>query len=221
VENFGDAPFRARRVDAAIVAAMALVTSDVVEELNRGPSRFPVGVNVLRNDADAAMSIASICGAGFVRINVHTGAMVCDQGIIEGRAYDTLLLRRRLNSHVFILADVLVKHASPLTSAPIEALAEDMVVRGGAAGLIVSGSGTGHPTDPANVDRVRNALPHTPVFIGSGLTMETLEDALIRAQGAIVGTALKGGDAFGRSISSERARAFVEARERWFARKRT
>ena len=37
-------------------------------------------MNVLRNDAAAALSIAAVAGATFIRVNVHTGAVVADQG---------------------------------------------------------------------------------------------------------------------------------------------
>src|SRR5437763_1037242 len=74
----------------------------------------PLGVNVLRNDAAAALSIACACDAQFIRVNVHSGALLTDQGLITGRAAETLRLRKQLGGeHVQIFADVLVKHAVP------------------------------------------------------------------------------------------------------------
>src|SRR5437764_7269076 len=84
-ENFGDRPFHATRVEAITIAAMARVISDVVHAV-----RLPFGVNVLRNDARAALAIAAATGAAFIRVNVHSGAMFTDQGMIEGEAADTL-----------------------------------------------------------------------------------------------------------------------------------
>src|SRR5260221_195002 len=88
VENFGDRPFRKSRVDPETIAAM----TRVITELARSVA-LPFGVNVLRNDASAALAIAAATGAAFIRVNVHTGAVVADQGIIEGEAAETL--RRR------------------------------------------------------------------------------------------------------------------------------
>ena len=51
--------------------------------------------------------------AEFIRVNVLTGIMATDQGLIEGKAYDLLRYRRELGAEVGILADVLVKHARP------------------------------------------------------------------------------------------------------------
>ena len=111
VENFGDAPFFASEVPPHTVAAMARIAAEVVE----AAAGVPVGINVLRNDAQAAMGIAAASGASFVRVNVLSGAMLTDQGLIEGQAAELLRLRRQLEAtEVGIFADVLVKHAYPL-----------------------------------------------------------------------------------------------------------
>ncbi|MBO9352165.1 MAG: BtpA/SgcQ family protein, partial [Thermomicrobium sp.] len=93
VENFGDAPFRKDGVEPHVIALMALVVEEIRESTG-----LPVGVNVLRNDARAALGIAVATGASFIRVNVHVGAMVTDQGIIEGRADETLRYRALLQS---------------------------------------------------------------------------------------------------------------------------
>lgn len=82
VENFHDAPFDQAGVAPATVAAMSLA----VEAVSAVDGIHCVGVNVLRNDAATALGIAAATGARFVRINVHTGAMVTDQGVKIGRA---------------------------------------------------------------------------------------------------------------------------------------
>jgi len=101
VENFGDAPFHPNRVPPITVAAMTDLTRSVKAAID-----LPVGVNVLRNDAEAALSIAAATGARFVRVNIHTGARVTDQGVIEGRAHETMRLREELDADVKVLADL-------------------------------------------------------------------------------------------------------------------
>src|SRR5438552_14116094 len=101
-ENFGDRPFH-KHVNPETIAAMTRVIAEV-------RPRLPFGVNVLRNDARAAIAIAAATGAQFIRINVHVGAMATDQGIIEGEAADTLRLRALIAAEVLIFADYLVKH---------------------------------------------------------------------------------------------------------------
>ena len=165
VENFGDAPFFASAVPAHTVAAMARIAADVVE----AASGVPVGINVLRNDAQAALGIAVASGASFIRVNVLSGAMLTDQGLIEGKAAELLRLRRQLDAaEVGIFADVLVKHAYPLAPQPIAEAVEDCLGRAGADAVIVSGVATGAAPDPKDLDAARSSAGGAPVLIGSG-----------------------------------------------------
>ena len=92
IENFGDVPFQ-KNVDAVTISAMTRIVRSIKEL-----SDLPLGVNVLRNDAKAALAIATATGAQFIRINVHIGAMITDQGLIEGKAAETLRYREMLGS---------------------------------------------------------------------------------------------------------------------------
>lgn len=208
VENFGDAPFRAESVEPETIAAMARVVTEL-----RPLTPLPLGVNVLRNDAAAALAIASICAGpdSFIRVNVHSGAMLTDQGLITGRADRTLRRRRELGVAVAILADVLVKHAVPLGPLTIEDAARDAIERGHADALIVTGVGTGHATDLDDVRRVRAALPDVPILVGSGVNERTIRDTFALADGAIIGTAVKSGGATTNAVDPARVRRLVAA----------
>lgn len=183
VENFGDAPFFPERVEPHTIAAMALAVRAVATQVP-----LPIGVNVLRNDAAAALGIAATAGAKFIRVNVHTGVIATDQGIIEGRAAETLRYRRLLDAPVEIWADVLVKHGVPLGPQTIEEAALDAVERGLADAVIVTGVATGRSADPDDVARVRCVLPETPIYVGSGVNPESIPEFLPVATGVIVGT---------------------------------
>jgi membrane complex biogenesis BtpA family protein len=213
VENFGDAPFFPERVEPHTVAALALL----VREVRALAGGRPVGVNVLRNDARAAVGIAAAAGARFVRVNVHTGAMVTDQGVLEGKAHETLRYRKLLGADVAIFADVLVKHAAPLAPVEIEIAARDAFRRGGADALIVTGPETGAAADADRIARVREAVPEAPVLAGSGVTAENVAALVVSAHGAIVGTWVKESGAIERPVDAARARALVAARDRALA----
>jgi uncharacterized protein len=179
VENYGDKPFTRGRVEAETVAAMTRVIAEVTREV-----RIPFGVNVLRNDALSALAIAAATGAAFIRVNVHTGAMVTDQGILEGDAYATLRKRAALAPDVLIFADYLVKHATPMGEVSVH----DLRDRGLADAIIVTGAATGAAADPERLRQVRAAVD-APLLLGSGLTPDNAH--LFDADGAIVGTSLK------------------------------
>lgn len=186
VENFHDVPFHKGPVGPETIAAMTLAVAAVMEE-----SGLPTGVNVLRNDVEAAAAIAAMTGASFIRANVYVGAAVTDQGLIEGRADAVQALIKRLAAPIEVWADVDVKHAAQLAPRSLGELAEDAVKRGLAGALVVTGAGTGHPTSLEDVRAVRSAMPGTPIFIGSGANPGTLPRLLEVADGAIVGSAAK------------------------------
>lgn len=184
IENFGDRPFYAAHVPAETIAAMTRIINEVAREVPR-----PFGVNVLRNDAHAALAIAAATGAAFIRINVHTGVMVTDQGLIEGQAAETMRLRERIAPLVFVFADYLVKHAQPLGNPS----AKDLRSRGLADAIIITGEGTGVAADPQRLAKLRDEVD-APILIGSGID-ESNAALFAAADGAIVGTSLKrGGD---------------------------
>ena len=211
VENFGDAPFHPDDVPKHVVASMTRATRAVVQAID-----LPVGVNVLRNDGEAALSVAAAAGADFVRVNVHTGARVTDQGVIEGRAHETMRLRDWLDADVAVLADHDVKHSAPIAARGFTAESvADGVERGLADAVVVSGTGTGSATDRSDLEhaverRDANDLD-TPVLVGSGVTADTVGDLLDLADGVVVGTALKVDGDVGNPVSEERVRELVEA----------
>jgi len=206
VENFGDTPFDAGALGPASVAAMALVSDQV-----RRRFHLALGINALRNDAAAALGIAATAGAAFIRVNVHMGVAASDQGFLEGRAHHTLRYRRQLGARIAILADVHVKHATPVSHPDLARAAADTAYRGLADGLIVTGPATGAAIDLADLARVREAVPDRRVYVGSGATVESAGDLWKRANGIIVGSGLKSGGDPAQPIDAGRAAAFARA----------
>lgn len=186
VENFGDAPFRADRADPETIAAMTVVVGEL------SGLGMPIGVNVLRNDAVAALGIAAATGARFIRVNVLTGIMFTDQGPITGRADEVMRARSRLAPAVEVWADVLVKHATPPAGLEPGQAAADTVERGLADAVIVSGRGTGAAPDLAVARKVAAAVPAgTRIVVGSGATVDNLGHLMKVADTVIVGSHLK------------------------------
>jgi membrane complex biogenesis BtpA family protein len=206
IENFGDVPFTKGPVPPETLAAMAVAGRAVREAI-----KAPIGFNVLRNDARAALALCAACDGSFIRVNVHTGAMLTDQGIIEGNAFETLRIRRQLCPKVLIFADVHVKHAVPLGDSSIEQSARDTVERGLADALILSGIGTGLPTDAQEVLSVRRALPSACILLGSGVNVANLHQYLPAADGFIVGTSLKIGGQVGKAVDRKRVAVLAAA----------
>jgi membrane complex biogenesis BtpA family protein len=207
VENFGDAPFSPERAGAPAVAALAVAAAAI----RAAWPGTPLGINVLRNDARSALAVACATGAAFIRANVHAGAVVTDQGLLQGDAHGTLRERRLLGCDVAIFADVQTKHGVPLAPVDIEQEASDLVGRALADALIVTGRATGEPAALADLKRARTAVPETPILVGSGVTAATVAELLTVADGAIVGTWLKRDGRVGNPVDASRVRRLVDA----------
>jgi hypothetical protein len=206
VENFFDAPFTKNQVDPAVVSAITVVVQRIQNLVTQ-----PIGLNVLRNDAKSAMAIASCVNAQFIRVNVLTGVMATDQGLIEGEAHQLLRYRRELGSDIKILADVLVKHARPLSSPNLTVAVKDTIERGLADAVILSGWATGSPPNLEDLELASAAANGTPVFIGSGASVDNIATLMQAADGVIVSSSLKRQGRIEQTIDPNRVATFVEA----------
>jgi membrane complex biogenesis BtpA family protein len=213
IENFFDAPFPKDNVDPAVVSAMTLTVQRLMNLVT-----IPIGINVLRNDARSAMAIASCVNAKFIRVNVLTGVMATDQGLIEGQAHQLMRYRRELGSDVKILADVLVKHARPLGSPNLTTAVQETIQRGLADGVILSGWATGSPPSLEDLELATAAAQGTPVFIGSGANWENIPQLIQAADGVIVSSSLKRRGKIEQPIDPNRVGQFVEAMEQGIAK---
>jgi membrane complex biogenesis BtpA family protein len=206
LENFGDAPFFPGSNPPHVAAHLAALAAPITNRFE-----LPLGINVLRNDGLAALAVAAAAGGAFIRVNVLCGARVTDQGLISGIAHDLLRERARLRAeHIQILADVDVKHSAPLAPRPLEEEVQETTERGGADGVIISGAATGQPTDIAALAAAKRAAGETPVFVGSGVAVETLDNLIPHADGFIVGTALKYDGRVGNPVDPVRVGELVQ-----------
>ncbi len=187
IENFGDTPFVKDDISKRTLASFTTVVENI--EYDR---EIKVGINVLRNDAIAALSIAEATKADFVRINVLNNVMMfTDQGIIEGKAHEIAEFKNSLNKEIEIYADVFVKHAVPPEGSKIENHTEELIHRAGADVVIVTGDGTGHEINIEDLNKVRDIVPQGKLAIGSGVNEENIEDYTGLADILIVGTNFK------------------------------
>ncbi len=208
MENYGDAPFYASKVPVETVTAMTAVAWELRKIIS-----IPLGINVLRNDPIAALAIAHMVKADFIRVNIHMGVVDTDQGRIEGMAADTLRYRAQLGAeHVNLFTDARVKHAQPV--APFKDIfdeIESLLYRGDSDAIILTGPATGKPTDLPTLKAVRGKNPQVPILVGSGVTEDQLPEIIKCADGVIVGTTLKVDGKTANPVDPNRATSFMNA----------
>lgn len=205
VENYGDVPFYPDNVPVETIACMTRVASEVITATS-----LPVGVNVLRNDARAALAIAASVGAEFIRTNVHVGVTTSEQGFLFGKAHKVLRYRSTLKSKCLIFADVSVKHSYPLVEQSVDDLVKDVSERGLADAVIVTGQRIGAGIDIKFLEKVAEKTDR-PVFVGSGVTSENIAAILAIADGVIVGTSLKNESKTVNSVDARKAEELLKA----------
>lgn len=208
IENLQDVPYSKNTVEPHITSAITTIITEI-----KAAIKIPIGVNVLRNDWRAALGIAAITGASFVRVNVFAGAMITDQGVIEGSPKECIEYRNKLDPTIRIIADVWVKHGIPLKlkgRLSIGQASKDTVYRGLADGIILTGEGTGEPVALDELNEVRGAVPDRPVFIGSGLNLDNINNYYDQADGFIIGTYFKHDGKIAKPVDVDRVRKFVD-----------
>jgi membrane complex biogenesis BtpA family protein len=208
IENFHDTPFSKTRISDAKFLLMSRIVNKIIDSV----PTMAVGVNILRNACLQALTVATLNHASFIRCNIWEGAYVTDQGIIEGTASQVLHEKQALNSQVKILADVGVKHATPLGDFTLEEAAKNAFFRGGADAIILSGRETGALL---SLDTLTHFVSKTKLkpILGSGVTIENVSTIFPLISGVIIGSSLKYDSSNLHSpIDLEKATAFMS---RW------
>ena len=206
IENMHDVPYLRGAVGPEIVAAMTAVA----REIRRACAR-PLGVQILAGAGREALAVALAAELEFIRVEGFVFAHVADEGLIEACAGELLRYRRAVGAEqIAVLADVKKKHCSHAITADQDiaetARAAELFL---ADGVIVTGRATGEPADPAELARVKAAVK-VPVLVGSGVTLENVQDYLPRADGLIVGSHFKEGGHWASPIDRSRVERFME-----------
>ena len=186
IENFGDIPFAKNSISKLTLAHFTNIAKELSDSLN-----IDIGINVLRNDGESALSIADSINANFVRINILSGTMYTDQGIIEGKANKLIKLKNSLSNNIEIYADVFVKHAVPPIGYTIENQTEELLLRAGADKIIITGDGTGKEINFEQLQKLRGIVPKGQLAIGSGVNESNIENYKNVADILIIGTGFK------------------------------
>ena len=76
IQNTHDLPVTAT-APPETVAFLSVVGWQIRREMN-----WPIGVNILKNDAPGALAVAAAVGAEFVRLKVYVGAVLGAEGVL-------------------------------------------------------------------------------------------------------------------------------------------
>jgi membrane complex biogenesis BtpA family protein len=200
--NEGDRPYQLQATFEG-VGMMARVVAEVA------PRDRPFGVDYLW-DAQAALAVAAVSGASFIR-EVVTGVYESDMGLWAPDPGTLLRYRRQLNAqNVAVFMNITPEFASTVGTRDIATTARSVRVSSLADAILVSGPMAGaEPSVEAVREAKRGCGDETPVLANTGVKSSNVRDFLAVADGAIVGSDLKVDGGTWNPVDPERATRFM------------
>lgn len=191
------------RVNTVTVACMARIIGELIRDIS-----VPFGVNVLW-DPIASLDLAAATGARFVR-EVFSGVYASDFGLWNPNCGEAVRHRKAIDADdVRLLFNILPEAAQYLANRNIVDIAKSTVFNHHPDALCVSGLTAGSQTDITILRDVKQAVPETPVFVNTGVSLENVEEQLGIVDGAIVGTTFKVDGKFENHVDMERVKVFM------------
>jgi len=187
IENDNDQPHQIK-VSRTITDSFR----DIMKQLLHH-SKIPVGMEIIY-DMWETINVAHEVGAQFVRLDVFVDNVQTQWGNIYAQAKKLIALKKFIGAtNLLLLTDIQVKHAQMIDNKTLEQSARDAISYGADA-IIVTGDWTGHAPSIADCQKIVKMNSTIPLLIGSGLTIDNINQLLQYSDGAIVGTSIKTGD---------------------------
>ena len=192
------------KVSAVTVASMARIVGELKSDI-----RVPFGVDVLW-DPIASLDLAAAVGAQFIR-EVFSGVYASDFGLWDLNYGEVARHRRALGlQEVKLFFNIVPESACYLAGRDPVEIAKSTVFNHQPDALCVSGLTAGVPASASVLQKVKEAVPETPVFANTGVSIQNLEKIVAVADGAIVGTAFKFDGKFENHVDENRVRQFMQ-----------
>ena len=160
------------------------------------------GVNVL-GDFELSYKLAQKYGGSFMQVDSIRGHLRTE----EDKEYAEMIERVRDGS-VFVLGGVRFKYQPVHSGKPLDYDLKIGMQR--CDGIVVTGEGTRMNTDMEKIREFRRIIGDFPLIVGAGMTIETCEEQLAIADGAIVGSWFKERGFTRRPVSPERVTEFMQ-----------
>ena len=171
--------------------------------------KVPFGVNYLW-DPIATVALAVATEANFAR-EIYSGVYASDMGLwIPDCAKATRLRNSLGRSDMQMLFNINAEFATSLDTRPLDVRAKSVVLSSKADVVCVSGLMTGMAVDQTELKQVRDALPNTPLFANTGVTIDTVADIFSVTDGCVIGSHLKHDGDTWNSVDPNRVKEFME-----------
>ena len=186
------------------LAALAAVIGQVKSMI-----KVPFGVNYLW-DPVATVALAVATEADFAR-EIYTGLYASDMGLWAPDCAGAARLRSSSGrSDLQLLFNINAEFATSLDNRPLDIKAKSTVFSSKADVICVSGMMTGMSVDQAELRKVRESIPETPLLANTGVTIDSVDEIFSVTDGCVIGSHLKhNGDTWD-SVDPDRVRKFMD-----------
>ena len=192
------------RVDTAIVATMARIIGEIKDEIV-----IPFGINVLW-DPKASIDLAVATDAAFVR-EIFTGVYASDFGLWNTNCGEVVRHRKSIHGEsIRLLFNIVPEAAVYLAGREPADIARSTVFNTNPDALCVSGITAGAQVSADILMKVKDAVPQTIVFANTGVNIESVEERLSIADGAVVGTTFKHEGHTWNDVDPDRVKTFMD-----------
>ncbi|XP_060694071.1 uncharacterized protein F13E9.13, mitochondrial isoform X1 [Hemiscyllium ocellatum] len=204
VENMHDIPY-SMTVGPEVTAIMATICATV---RNSYPN-IPLGIQILSAANQQALAVALAADADFIRAEGFVFSQISDEGFLNACAGDLLRYRKQIGAeHIQIFTDIKKKHSSHAVTSDVSisetARAAEFFL---SDGVILTGIATGKQANPEELKEVKQAV-RIPVLIGSGVTVENMEEYM-DADAMIIGSHFKKSGYWANEVDFERIKKFM------------
>lgn len=210
IENMHDIPYiRQKDLSPEIVTTMTRICSEVRKVV---PQSIACGIQILAGCNKEAIAVAKAAGLQFIRAEGFVFSHIADEGFIDANAGTLLRYRRQIDADgVLVFVDVKKKHSSHAITSDVS-LSETVKAAEFflADGVILTGNATGEEVNIRDLSEVRERIAERlPLLIGSGVTLDNVDNYANAADALIVGSHLKTGGRWENAPDPERVQAFV------------
>ena len=192
-------------VEPITYTTMARIIGELKHDIN-----IPYGVNVLW-DPRASIDLAVATDAVFVR-EIFTGVYASDFGLWNTNCGEVIRHQHHIGGDdIKLLFNIVPEAASYLGQRDVADIARSTVFNNKPDALCVSGLTAGSETDSSTLKKVKDAVPDTPVFANTGVSLSNVKEQLSIADGTVTATTFKRDGVFENDIDQTRVSAFMEA----------
>lgn len=206
LENDHDLPYIKTPLPKQAIKLLIKIAKKVRNNFNG-----PIGIQVLEANNIQALEIAVESDLDYLRVEGFVFAHIGGAGLIEGCAGELLREREKLGAnHIKVFADVKKKHTSHSLTSDLDIVDEINQAQFFLAdGIIITGKFSGKKPNTEDLIKAKKATK-LPVIIGSGMSVDNIEECFPLADGFLVGSTFRKNGEFLEDIDTKRLKKFVK-----------